>query len=67
MPEDRPLFTYRLVLDELGGHGAVFAFGGNVDHDREVRLTIPREDWESIERLGDIEVDLRAARPPESV
>jgi hypothetical protein len=65
MPEDRPLFTYRLVLDELGAR-AVFAFGGDVDHDREVRLTIPREDWEAIERLGEIEVDVRAVRPPAS-
>lgn len=66
MPEDRPLFTYRLVLDELGGHSAAFAFGGDIDHDREVRVIIPREDWESIERLGEIEVDVRAVRPPGS-
>lgn len=65
MPEERPLFTYRLVLDHLDREGAVFIFGnrGEFDDGREVRVTIPREDWENIERLVEIEVDVRA-RPP---
>jgi hypothetical protein len=65
MPEDRPLFTYRLVLDGLTPEAAVFTFGRDFDDGRVVRLTIPREDWEATERLPEVEVDLRA-RPPET-
>jgi hypothetical protein len=64
MPEDRPLFTYRLELDELYRNIAVYALGGSGEDERQVRLSIPREDWESIERLGDVQIELRAVRPP---
>ncbi len=60
MLEDRPLFTYRLVLDELTGRSATFTFGRDYDDgERHARLTIPREDWESIDRPSEMDVDVR--------